>query len=315
MTIKHRDLAGIDLNLVVALDALLTESSVTRAAAKVGITQSAMSSRLARLRRLLGDELLTRTPDGMRPTPRSLALVEPVRAALRQFQGIVLREDDFDPSTVERSFTLAIPGSVEVRLIPRLLAFLAREAPGIRLHLIGLDYGSVLGDLDADRIDMAVGMISEGQVHHKVRPLYRFGFLSLFNPRLLGVSGPLSLDDFVRFPHILTYLTGVGPGVVDKALAKVGRTRRLAATTPRFATVPFHVQAAPLIATMADELATTFATQLGLATSPVPVPTEEIVISMLWHASYDRDPAHRWLREVMVRLGREAGSAHREDAV
>jgi len=242
MTIKHRDLAGIDLNLVVALDALLTESSVTRAAAKVGITQSAMSSSLARLRRLLGDELLTRTPDGMRPTPRSLALVEPVRAALRQFQGIVLREDDFDPATVERSFTLAIPGSVEVRLIPRLLAFLAREAPGIRLHLVGLDYGSVLGDLDADRIDVAVGMISEGQVHHKVRPLYRFGFLSLFNPRLLGVSGPLSLDDFVRFPHILTYLTGIGPGVVDTALATVGRTRRLAATTPRFATVPFHVQ-------------------------------------------------------------------------
>ncbi|MBE7201300.1 MAG: LysR family transcriptional regulator, partial [Parafilimonas terrae] len=74
-------------------------------------------------------------------------------------------------------------------------------------------------------------------------------------------------------------------------------------------------QAAPVIATMADELATTFAAQLGLATSPVPVPTEEIVISMLWHASYDRDPAHRWLREVMVRMGREAGSAHGEEAV
>ena len=187
MTIKHRDLAGIDLNLVVALDALLTESSVTRAAAKVGITQSAMSSSLARLRRLLGDELLTRTPDGMRPTPRSLALVEPVRAALRQFQGIVLREDDFVPSQVERSFTLAIPGSVEVRLIPRLLAFLAREAPGIRLHLVGLDYGSVLGDLDADRIDMAVGMISEGQVHHKVRPLYPVSYTHLTLPTILRV--------------------------------------------------------------------------------------------------------------------------------
>lgn len=162
---------------------------------------------------------------------------------------------------------------------------------------------------------MAVGMISEGQIHHnKVRPLYRFGFLSLFDPRLIGVSGPLALDDVVRFPHILTYPTSVGPGVVDKALAKVGRTRRLAATTPRFATVPFHVQAAPLIATMADELATTFATQLGLATSPVPVPTEEIVIPCCGTPPSDRDPAHRWLREVMVRPGREAGSA-REDAV
>ncbi len=90
MTIKHHDLAAIDLNLLVALDALLTESGVTRAAAQVGITQSAMSNSLARLRKLLGDELLTRTPDGMRLTPRAAALAEPVRSALRQFQGIVL---------------------------------------------------------------------------------------------------------------------------------------------------------------------------------------------------------------------------------
>ncbi len=307
MTIKHRELAGIDLNLLVALDALLTERSVTRAATHLGVGQSAMSSTLGRLRKLMGDELLTRVPEGMRLTPRAMALIEPVRSAVRQFQGIVLQEDSFDPATVERAFTIAVPGSVEAHLIPRLLAFLGREAPGVRLTLRVLDYGTVLDELDADQVDLGIGVITEGQAHHKLRSLYRFGYLCLFNPDLLGVAVPLSLDDYLRFPHIMTSMTGTDHGVVDVALAAIGKRRRLAATTPRFTTVAFHVQAAPVITTMVDELALGFAAQLGLATSPVPVPLDEFTISMVWHSSYDQDPAHRWLREVLVRLGREAG--------
>lgn len=306
MTIKHNDLASVDLNLVVALDALLTERSVTRAAKHLGIGQSAMSSSLGRLRKLMGDELLTRAPEGMQLTPRAMALIEPVRTALRQFQSIVLQEDSFDPATVERAFTIAVPGSVEAHLVPRLLAFLRREAPGVRLTLRALDYGTLLGELDADQVDIGIGIITEGQTHHKVRPLYRFGYLCLFNADLIGVQPPLSLNDYLRFPHIMTSMSGTDRGVVDVALSAIGRQRTLAATTPRFTTVAFHVQAAPVISTMVDELATNLAAQLGLATSPVPVPLDEFTISMVWHASYDVDPAHRWLREVLVRLGREA---------
>jgi DNA-binding transcriptional LysR family regulator len=310
MTIKHRDLAGVDLNLLVALDALLTERSVTRAAGQVGVGQSAMSSSLARLRKLLGDELLTRVPEGMQLTPRAMALIEPVRAALRQFQCIVLQEDSFDPATVERAFTLAIPGSVESYLVPRLLALLRREAPGVCLSLRGLDYGTVLNQLDTDQIDLGIGVITEGQAHHKIRALYRFGYLCLFNPDLLDVPTPISLEDYLRFPHIMTSMTGTDRGLVDIALEAIGRKRRLVATTPRFTTVAFHVQAAPVIATMVDELAKSFAKQLGLATSPLPMSLDEFTYSMVWHASYDQDPAHRWLREILIRLGREAARDH-----
>ena len=305
MTINYRDLAAIDLNLLLALDALLAERSVTRAAGHLGLSQSAMSSSLGRLRRLLGDEILTRAPEGMRPTPRAAALAGPVRAALREFQGVVLRQDAFDPASVERTFAVALPGSVEMLFAPRLLAFLRREAPGIRLVLRGFDYATVLRDLDGDRLDLAIGLVTEGQVHHKVRPLYRSGYLCLFNAELLGVAAPISLDDYLAFPHIMTSMTGTDRGVVDEALAAVGRRRRLAATTPRFVTVPYLLQASPVIATMVDALATTFAAQLGLTASPVPVPVADFAISMLWHASYDRDPAHQWLREALVRLGRE----------
>lgn len=306
LAIDHIDLSRIDLNLLVALDALLDERSVTRAAARIGVGQSAMSSSLARLRRLFDDELLTRAPDGMRPTPRALKLAEPLRATLRQVQALVHREERFDPATVERSFTVSLPDSVEVLLGPRLIAQLRREAPGIRLLLRSVDRTRILDELDADRVDLAIGLFSEGQIHHKRRLLYRDSYVVLFNADLIGIQPPIGLDDYLRFPHVLTSLRETAHGVVDDALAQIGRSRILAVTTPRFLVVPFMVRSAPVIATMHARLATAFGSALSLAVSPVPVPLDDVAVSMLWHASYDRDPAHRWLRDLLVRLANEA---------
>jgi LysR family transcriptional activator of mexEF-oprN operon len=305
MTIDHVDLARVDLNLLVALDALLTERSVTRAAARIGIGQSAMSSSLARLRRLLGDELLTRAPEGMRPTPRALALAEPVRRTLRQIQALVRREESFDPRVVERTFTISLPDSTEVLLGPRLLAYLRAEAPGIRLLLRSIDRAHILEELDTDRVDLGIGFAPEGQMHHKQRLLYRDSYVCLFDAAQVGLAPPISLEDYLRFPHILTSLRETAHGVVDDALAKLGLSRTLAVTTPRFLVVPFLVRAAPVIATMHARLATYFAGALGLTVSPVPVELEPVAVSMLWHASYDDDPAHRWLRQVLLRLAGE----------
>src|SRR3712207_1198732 len=120
MSIDNATSPRLDLNLLVALDALLTERGVTRAAARVGLGQSAMSHNLARLRVLFGDELLTRGPEGMRPTPRALALVEPVRAALSQIQALVSRDEAFDLRTAERTFRVGLPDSMEMLIVPSL---------------------------------------------------------------------------------------------------------------------------------------------------------------------------------------------------
>lgn len=151
MAIDHINLSRLDLNLLVALDALLAERSVTRAAARVGLGQSAMSHNLARLRALFGDELLTRAPEGMRPTPRALALFDPVRVALSQIQALVSRDEAFDPRTAERTFRVGLPDSVEVLAVPALLAHLCEAAPGIHLRLHTVDPSRLLDDLDADR--------------------------------------------------------------------------------------------------------------------------------------------------------------------
>jgi DNA-binding transcriptional LysR family regulator len=306
MGIDIINLNRIDLNLLVHLEALLTERSVTRAAARVGIGQSAMSHNLARLRELFSDELLTRGPDGLRLTPRATALVEPVRTALTQIQGLVSRDEAFDPATADRTFRFGLPDSMEILIVPALLAHLREVAPGIRLRLQNIDSSRLLDDLDADELDLAIGydVFAQGQVHHKRRLLFNETYLCMFDAKRTGITPPISLDDYVRLPHVLTSLRPGRNvrGVVDVALEKLGLRRTVILTTPRFLTVPFLVARAPVVVTMHARLARLFATELKLSLSPPPVELRDVAISLLWHTSYDPDPAHLWLRQTVVRL-------------
>ncbi len=308
MVIDYSNFSGIDLNLLVAFDALVTERSVTRAAARIGIRQSAMSHTLARLRTLFRDELFTRAPDGIRPTPRALALVAPVQAMLGQILALTAEPAAFVPETAEKSFRIGLPDSVEVLLMPSFLAHLQHHAPGIRLRLqVTGDSTQLLDDLDADRLDMAfgIGAFPQGRDHHKQRSLLVGDYLCMFNPDLVGVRPPISIEDYVRLPHVLTSLRQGERGVVDDALEKIGHTRSIALVTPRFLAVPFLVRGAPVITTMHAELARLFAATLALSLSPPPVKLPKISVSLLWHASYDHDPAHLWLRQTIFRLAAE----------
>src|SRR5918996_946566 len=187
-SIDHANLSRLDLNLLVAFDALLTERSVTRAAARVGLGQSAMSHNLARLRALFGDELLTRGAEGMRPTPRALALADPVRVTLAQIQAAVLQREAFDPSTAERSFRIGLADSIEVAVIPSLMARLRQAAPRVSVRLRSTNRLSILEELDTGRLDLGIGVFDQGQIHHKRRSLYTDSFLCLFNPAQVHFS-------------------------------------------------------------------------------------------------------------------------------
>jgi len=307
MPIDHINLSRVDLNLLVALDALLGERSVTKAAARIGIGQPAMSHNLARLRELFGDELLTRGPGGMQPTPRALALADPVRIALAQIETLVSREESFNPATADRVFRIGLPDSIEVLVGPALLAYVCANAPGIRFRFYAAEGQSLLDDLDADRLDLGIGVgaFSGGQAHHKRRLLATDSYLVMFNAQQVHIKTPISLEDYVRLPHVLTSLRRGERGVVDEALERAGLHRRIALVTPRFVAVPFLVAGSPVISTMHARLASYFADQLGLSLSAPPVELPKLTTSLLWHASYDRDPAHVWLRETIVRVSLE----------
>ncbi len=310
MPIDHVNLSRLDLNLLVAFDALVTERSVTRAALRVGLGQSAMSHNLSRLRTLFNDEILTRVPGGMRPTPRALALIDPVRVALSQIEALMAPPEEFDQRTADRMFRIGLPDSVEVLLGPALLAYMCAEAPGIKLRFYTIDSVAPLEDIDADRFDLAVGFgrFAEGQAHHRQRALFTDTYLCMFNAALTGIATPISLDDYVRLPHVLTSLRPGERGVVDDALAPLGLKRTVALTTPRFLAVPFLVRGAPVVTTMHARLARYFAEALGLSLSVPPVDLPAVRISLLWHASYDQDAAHRWLRQTVARFAAETDS-------
>jgi DNA-binding transcriptional LysR family regulator len=301
--IDHINIARFDLNLLTAFDALYSERNVTRAAVRVGIGQPAMSHALARLRRLTGDELFTRTHDGMRPTPRALALAPAVREALELVRRHFLQPADFDPGRAERVFRLGMPDSIEVPLLPRLLAHLERAAPHIALRIRAIDRYDVLDLLDHDRLHLGIaGLLTEGGGQHKRRRLYTTNYLCLYDPARLGGDAPLDLDRYLALPHVLGSPHGDAHGVVDEALAALGRARTIAVVTPHFAAVPFLLKRARLVSTVPERPARLFARQFGLATCAVPVALPDSDVSMIWHASYQRDPAHRWLREVVLRL-------------
>lgn len=309
MGIDAVNLGRIDLNLLVHLGALLTERSVTRAAARVGIGQSAMSHNLARLRELFGDELLTRGSEGMRLTPRAVTLLEPVQTMLTQVEALVSRDKAFDPATAVRTFRFGLPDSMEILIMPALLARMREVAPGIHLRLYNFDASRLLDELDADAMDLVIGYVAlqPGQFHHKRRKLFTETYLCMFNAEKTGIVPPISLDDYVRLPHVLTSLRPGRSvrGIVDEALDKLGLRRSVALTTPRFLTVPSLVARAPVIVTMHARLARMFAAELGLSLSPPPVELGEVTVSLLWHASYDRDPAHVWLRGLIAELAAE----------
>ena len=310
MSIDHTNLANLDLNLLVALDALLSERSVTKAAARIGIGQSAMSHALSRLRLLFSDEILTRSSEGMRPTPKALSLAQPLRDVLAQVQSIIAPPKPFDPATADVCYALGIPDSTEMLLMPRLVAHLQAVAPGVKLLLHTIDRHRILDDLDSGRVDLGIGVFEEGRTHHKRRILNKETYRVVFNAARLGLEPPISLDDYLRFPHVLTSLVETAHGVVDDALAEIGRKRSIAFTSPRFTVMPYVVRDAPVIATMHSRLARFFGETMGLAVSPPPIAIPEVSISMIWHSSNDQVPAQRWLRETIVALRRESRLNH-----
>jgi len=252
--------------------------------------------------------LLVRSPEGMRPTPKALALADRVRITLSGIQALVSREEEFEPAKAERTFSIGLPDSVEMLIGPKLLAIGCEEAPGVRFRLYSTDERQLLDEIDADNIDIGIGIgtFPGGQVHHKRRLLATDSYLCMFNAAKVGFKPPISLKNYVRLPHVLTSLRKGERGVVDDALERIGQSRKVALITPRFIGVPFLVAGAPVLTTMHARLARIFAKELNLSLSRVPIDLPKVAISMLWHASYDSDPGHAWLRMAIVRASGKA---------
>jgi DNA-binding transcriptional LysR family regulator len=299
------DVGEIDLNLLVALGALLEDRNLTRAGARIGMSQPAMSAALARLRRHFGDELLEREGRGYRLTFFGEQLLPTVQDALRQMEATMQRSPRFDPADSDREFSVAASDYTVSILADLLLRQLNRAAPRIRLQLHPIPSDLHSSSQGLARHDVVIGPADYG-FPGRHRELFRDRFVCVLdaaNPRLAG-DGRLTLDDIARLPHAVPTFGAVRSTPVDRVLDELGVTRRVQVTVAGWLTVPFVVAGTGMVAVVPERLARLAARNVDLAVVEAPFGPVELVETAFWHPSRSEDPAVRWLLETLQEAAR-----------
>jgi DNA-binding transcriptional LysR family regulator len=303
-------LFDIDGHLLLTLDALLRDQNVTHAATRLGISQSALSGRLARLRQHFGDQLLVPAASGrgMIPTPHAHA-IQPALLELiyrlREFSNVA---SVFDPATSQRTFRIAATDNPAAILAPDLIPFVKAHAPHVRLAFVFPDKPSIFTDLEQGRFDLFVGAVEDGAGGLMSRTLLDDHFVTaqrIDHPR---GREPFTLDEFCSLDHLLISTAGGRfSGAVDAALATLGRERRVSVSIQSYALAPVILASSDHICTLPHRFLARFAGALDLFEPPLAL--ERFNLSAFWHDRTRNDPAHVWLREQVFRVASAQGRA------
>ncbi len=299
------NLAAIDLNLLNVVASVLEERSVSRAATKLHVTQSAVSNSLKRARELFDDPLVRRVPHGVEPTPRAVALLPPLRAWLAEARRLVEDAPRFDPATSTRTFTIACTDAIALTLLAPLLARLKTRAPNARLRLQTLDRLIAEDGLARGEVDLLIGIPPVLPPGHAAELLYRDPMTCIVHRRNPLVRRGLSLKTFAALPHVELALFGTIDETVDRALATHGLSRVVKIALPHFSAIPLAVNEGGGVATLGLRVARVFAQWLPLKVLKPPLALEPLEIRQVWHRRSEEDEAVQFLREVC----REAATA------
>lgn len=299
--------AALDLNLLRVFDAMTIELNTTRAGERVGLSQPAVSSALGRLRHIVGDELFVREGNRMVPTPRALALGEPIREALRQMEKALSAVARFDPATATQTFRISGSDFFSNVLMPRLAAAVMPQAPDVTLQMLDHPVGEAFRLLAEGAIDM--GLDAEFAIPDWVasRVLFR-SFIAVVAPKnhplLVGVrrGDRIPAEIYCAIPQVLMSMDGGRSGTIDPVLAKRGLRRRVAMTVPHFQAVGLAVAEAGLIGNLPIHFARRVARlfDLDLYMPPHDPPVTDVML--FWHRREDGNAANAWLREHIARV-------------
>jgi DNA-binding transcriptional LysR family regulator len=302
------ELHELDLNLLVVFNQLLAERRVSKVAENLGVSQPAVSNSLAKLRRLLGDELFLRTPRGMEPTPYADQLAEAVSYALAMLHSGLNQHSRFEPASTQRAVTIGMTDIGEIYFLPALIERLRREAPGVTLSTVRNTAVNLKDELEAGKVDLAIGLLPQLKAGFFQRRLFMQRYVCLMRCGHRLDKRRLSLAEFSAAEHLVVVSTGTGHGKVDELLKRRGIERQVRLTVPHFVGVGHILQSSDLIATVPERLADRLVEPFGLAKVAHPAKLPEVGINVFWHAKYHRSPAHQWLRGLVFDLFADAGS-------
>lgn len=306
MHVAH--LARTDLNLLVVLAALVAEQNVTRAGKRIGLTQSAMSHALARLRATIEDPVLVRVGGAMVATHRAKTLAAAVDASLASIER-ALFAGHFDPRTSTRTFTIGMSDYAELVLLPRLLARLREDAPGIDLWIVAVE--DVGGALARGAMDLVVAPLRDRDRIAGIREekLFDERFVCTMRRGHPLSRGRLTLARYTSASHVLVAPTGRRGSFVDEALAGLGKSRRVMLGVPHFLVVPHVLRGSDLIVTLAERVAVAYTETHDLVSVAPPVEVPGFAMSQIWHVREDADEGHAWLRSVLAEVAAEIAAA------
>lgn len=300
------NLRGIDLNLLVVLNALLSERSVSRAGQRIGLSQSATSAALARLRDMFGDPLLVRAGRGLTLTQRAEDLILPVREILRQVEQMVLSRPAFDPRSDARTFSISASDYATLVLLVPFIRELARDAPAVRVNLL-------------PRARDPAQLLHVDQADIVIEPRELFGdakasSLPLFSDRWLcavdranphAPAERFTWAQYLKLPHLVY---GIGPdrqlNLADQHLARMDIKRRIEVSVESFLLVPFLLQGTQLVSLVLERVARLLAGTTNVRMLEPPQALPDIHEAMFWHPRHTTDPGHRWLRERLCAIAR-----------
>ncbi|KAF1047140.1 MAG: Nodulation protein D 2 [Herbaspirillum frisingense] len=289
----------MDMNLLVALDALLSEGSVTGAAARLDLSVPAMSRTLNRIRRMVGDPILVRAGRGLVTTPRAEELRAGVHELVRQAHGLLNTGEGLDLAKLERVFTIRADDGMVSAFGPALLDMLGRHMPGVTIRFAPQGQQDVAA-LREGAIDLDIGVINDLGPEIVRQALVRDRFVAMFRAgHPLAASRRLGIRQFTSYGHVTVSRRGLLSGPVDHELAQRQMRRRIVAVASSFSEAMALARATDLIATLPEGI--TRGARHGLELRPLPVPTPPVIVSQAWHPRFNADPAHRALRQMMYR--------------
>nr|WP_314418234.1 LysR family transcriptional regulator [uncultured Pseudomonas sp.] len=295
-------LRNIDLNLLVVLDALLTEKHVTRTGVRLHLSQPAISHSLNKLRVLLDDPLLIRQGNEVVLSALAQNLQAPLKEILGQIETLLGQSIDFVPADSQRTLRIAMSDYGAAIVLPKLLVQLRAQAPGTSLVVIQDSRLGMLEQVGQGRIDLAIGVFPAPGADICTEVLFEETFTCLLDRRSLPENGVLDLDSYLARPHLLVSMDGNTRGEVDNVLRARGLKRRVAVNVPHWGTAPGMIADTDLILTVATRTLTNVPFGDTLVAMAPPLTVAPFNYVQAWHNRFNQDPAHRWLRELVKQV-------------
>lgn len=292
----------LDLNLLIVFEAMLLHENVTAAARQLGLTQSALSNALGRLRRHFDDPLFVKTKNGMLPTRRALEIAPPIKEALALVRSSVKKAEEFDPRTSKRVFRFFMSDLGEMVFLPTLMTHLKQIEASVRIETFQVPSAEVAGRLTSGDIDFAAGFLPELGSMAQI-PLFREHYVCMMRrDHALARNGKLTLKEFLTGSHVLIQSMGSGHQVIERTLEGRGFQGNIALRVPHFVVIPMIIAGTDLIVTCPSRLANSLAQLEQFRTFPVPIKIPTFDVSLYWHPRFSEDPPMLWMRSVIEKL-------------